>query len=49
MLGSYLVPCEQEEMILETNGPSDERLEAIYERLDELDPSTFEVRGSRGS
>lgn len=28
------------------NGPEDERLEAIYERLDEIDPNTFEVSGS---
>ena len=26
------------------SGPDDERLEAIYERLDEIDPNTFEVR-----
>jgi ATP-binding cassette subfamily F protein 2 len=28
------------------NGPSDERLEAIYDRLDELDPNTFESRAA---
>lgn len=33
----------QEEMILETCGPEDERLEQIYERIEELDPATFEV------
>ena len=27
-------------------GPEDERLEAIYERLDEIDPNTFEVRAA---
>ena len=30
---------------MSTVGPSDERLESIYERLEELDPNTFEVRG----
>jgi ATP-binding cassette subfamily F protein 2 len=30
---------------MSTVGPSDERLEAIYERLEELDPNTFEARG----
>ena len=29
---------------MSTVGPDDERLEAIYERLEELDPTTFEVR-----
>jgi len=29
------------------NGPDDERLEAIYDRLDELDPTTFEPRASQ--
>ena len=29
---------------MSTVGPEDERLEAIYERLEELDPTTFEVR-----
>jgi hypothetical protein len=38
-------PPPQEETILETVGPEDERLEAIYERIEELDPSTFEVGG----
>lgn len=33
-----------EEEILTTSGPEDERLEAIYERLEELDPATFEAR-----
>lgn len=28
------------------NGPDDERLEAIYERLDEIDPNTFETRAA---
>lgn len=27
-------------------GPEDERLEAIYDRLDELDPTTFETRAA---
>jgi ATP-binding cassette subfamily F protein 2 len=35
-----------EEHILETFGPEDERLEAIYERLEEIDPSTFESRAA---
>ncbi len=30
---------------MSTVGPEDERLEQIYERLEELDPTTFEVRG----
>ena len=29
--------------IMETSGPEDERLAAIGDRLDELDPKTFEV------
>ena len=33
-----------EEEIMSTIGPDDERLESIYERLEELDPTTFEVR-----
>ena len=40
-------PCccaPQEEHIMETTGPEDDRLEAIYERLEELDPSTFEAK-----
>ena len=36
-----------EEEILSTTGPEDERLEAIYERLEELDPSTFETRAAQ--
>lgn len=28
------------------SGPDDERLEAIYERLDEIDPNTFESRAA---
>ena len=28
------------------SGPDDERLEAIYERLDEIDPNMFEVRAA---
>ena len=29
------------------HGPEDERLQAIYDRLDELDPSTFEADASK--
>jgi ATP-binding cassette subfamily F protein 2 len=36
-----------EEEIMSTVGPDDERLEGIYERLEELDPTTFEVRSAR--
>jgi ATP-binding cassette subfamily F protein 2 len=32
--------------ILETTGPDDERLELIYDRLEEIDPTTFEARAS---
>jgi ATP-binding cassette subfamily F protein 2 len=32
-----------EEKIMTEVGPEDERLAAIYERVEELDPSTFEV------
>jgi ATP-binding cassette subfamily F protein 2 len=28
------------------SGPEDERLTSIYERLDEIDPNTFEVRAA---
>lgn len=35
-----------EEDIMSTIGPEDERLEAIYERMDTLDPSTFETRAA---
>lgn len=35
-----------EQTIMEENGPDDERLEAIYERLDEIDPNTFETRAA---
>ena len=31
---------------MSTVGPEDERLESIYERLEELDPTTFEVRAT---
>lgn len=37
-----------EEQIMTESGPEDERLEAIYQRLEELDPSTFEAR-ARGA
>eukprot|EP00195_Chlamydomonas_chlamydogama_P005675 CAMPEP_0202901122 /NCGR_PEP_ID=MMETSP1392-20130828/13384_1 /ASSEMBLY_ACC=CAM_ASM_000868 /TAXON_ID=225041 /ORGANISM="Chlamydomonas chlamydogama, Strain SAG 11-48b" /LENGTH=610 /DNA_ID=CAMNT_0049587629 /DNA_START=273 /DNA_END=2105 /DNA_ORIENTATION=- len=36
----------QEEAIMEECGPEDERLEAIYDRMEELDPTTFESRAS---
>jgi|MDSW01.2.fsa_nt_gb ATP-binding cassette subfamily F protein 2 len=35
-----------EEHIMENFGPEDERLEAIYERLEEIDPNTFEIRAA---
>lgn len=35
-----------EEEIMSTVGPEDERLEAIYDRIDELDPTTFETRAA---
>ncbi|ACO63791.1 predicted protein [Micromonas commoda] len=35
-----------EEYIMENFGPEDERLESIYDRLDEIDPNTFEVRAA---
>mmetsp|Transcript_9478 Transcript_9478/g.15140 ORF Transcript_9478/g.15140 Transcript_9478/m.15140 type:complete len:1139 (+) Transcript_9478:93-3509(+) len=35
-----------EEHIMETFGPDDERLADIYDRLEEIDPNTFEVRAS---
>eukprot|EP00245_Coleochaete_scutata_P006431 TRINITY_DN20872_c0_g1_i1.p1 TRINITY_DN20872_c0_g1~~TRINITY_DN20872_c0_g1_i1.p1 ORF type:complete len:621 (+),score=134.13 TRINITY_DN20872_c0_g1_i1:183-2045(+) len=37
----------QEEKILEEFGPEDDRLMIIYERLEELDPNTFEVRAAQ--
>jgi ATP-binding cassette subfamily F protein 2 len=37
---------EKEERIMEEFGPEDERLEAIYERLEEIDPNTFESRAA---
>eukprot|EP00775_Hariotina_reticulata_P008171 gene8171-8362_t len=37
---------EQEEAIMTEFGPEDERLHAIYDRLDELDESTFESRAA---
>ena len=33
-----------EEEIMSTAGPEDPRLEAIYEKLDKMDPSTFDKR-----
>jgi len=35
-----------EEQIMTESGPEDERLQSIYERFEELDPSTFEVRAA---
>eukprot|EP00227_Mantoniella_beaufortii_P016366 CAMPEP_0197575070 /NCGR_PEP_ID=MMETSP1326-20131121/596_1 /TAXON_ID=1155430 /ORGANISM="Genus nov. species nov., Strain RCC2288" /LENGTH=1143 /DNA_ID=CAMNT_0043137769 /DNA_START=294 /DNA_END=3725 /DNA_ORIENTATION=+ len=35
-----------EQHIMETVGPDDERLESIYDRLDEIDPNTFETRAA---
>ena len=35
-----------EEHIMENFGPEDERLEAIYDRLDEIDPTSFEPRAA---
>ena len=35
-----------ETAILSESGPGDERLQPIYERLEELDPSTFEARAA---
>ena len=35
-----------EEHIMENFGPKDERLEAIYDRLDEIDPTSFEPRAA---
>ena len=35
-----------EQHIMENFGPDDERLEAIYDRLDEIDPNTFESRAA---
>lgn len=37
----------QEEQILTDSGPEDERLEMIYERLEELDPAKFEVDAAK--
>jgi ATP-binding cassette subfamily F protein 2 len=34
------------ETILEDHGPEDQRLEEIYERMDGMDPSTFQTRAS---
>lgn len=34
------------ETILEQNGPDDPQLEELYERMDEMDPSTFHTRAS---
>ena len=33
--------------IMESSGPEDERLTAINDRLDELDPSTFETNARK--
>jgi len=37
---------KMEEEILSTSGPEDERLESIYARLEEIDPTTFESRAA---
>lgn len=37
----------QEEQIMTDFGPEDERLEGIYERLEELDPTKFEVEAAK--
>ncbi|MEW5305584.1 MAG: hypothetical protein WDW36_008116 [Sanguina aurantia] len=37
----------EEERIMQDFGPEDERLQAIYERLDELDPTMFEASASK--
>lgn len=37
---------KKEQDIMEEFGPEDERLEGIYERLEELDPTTFESRAA---
>ena len=37
---------ELEATIMETSGPEDERLLDVYDRLEELDPSTFESRAA---
>lgn len=47
-----ITPCclclqAQEEQILTDSGPEDERLEMIYERLEELDPAKFEVDAAK--
>jgi ATP-binding cassette, subfamily F, member 2 len=34
------------EKIIETDGPEDPRLDDLYERIDSMDPSTFEARAS---
>ena len=38
-----------EEAIIEESGADDDRLELISTRISELDPETFEVRGSRSA
>ena len=35
-----------EASVLAQGGPGDERLQPIYERLEELDPATFEARAA---
>jgi len=37
----------QEEQIMTDFGPEDERLEGIYERMEELDPAKFEVDAAK--
>jgi len=35
-----------ETRVMAEGGPGDERLQPIYERLEELDPATFEARAA---
>jgi len=46
-LSTQLLPVLFSPFNLVQFGPDDERLEAIYDRLDELDPTTFEPRASQ--
>jgi hypothetical protein len=46
ILGAVPAIIVQEEAIMTEFGPEDERLHAIYDRLDELDESTFETRAA---
>lgn len=44
---SMLALQAQEEQIMTDFGPEDERLEGIYERMEELDPTKFEVEAAK--